>query len=422
MLAGTLTERAEILWRQSTVADYLRCPRKVLLEHVLRWPMDHNATGYAAPIGTALHAGCQEIVECLGRGDPPPSDERLWDMVGDAFDEAIQRAIREGATHDPEGVDAALDRLEARLVELAVLRDDPRMQAIEWLGAEVEARVRDQHGRTYKSTIDAVGIARRHVREFGAEGRVPVELNRGELVVIDWKSGLFPTGTVERAGCVQLWFYPRMLPSSQLSYPRGAPIRTFIGALVDASKPVRPRDEHGNTIPSKTKRLNPDYVEGLGRHVRIESYEDKTVDLVRAVRKALDVDDEAAIEILGTVPTTLTAMSHKQAGKVVALLEAEGAKLELLPWTEAEAKRAKRAVRGSTKWIEEDNPAYVEACSKPRGPIFRECVVDDALAGGAVRSAIRGAELGLWPASGALNGTCAYCEFRTRCAAKEDTS
>ena len=76
--------------------------------------------------------------------------------------------------------------------------------------------------------------------------------------------------------------------------------------------------------------------------------------------------------------------------------------------------------RGIKKWIEEVNPAYTKAISEPRGPFLHECRIVPGLAHQTIADAIRGAEAGLFPASGALTGGCIRCPFRSTCTKTEE--
>lgn len=79
------------------------------------------------------------------------------------------------------------------------------------------------------------------------------------------------------------------------------------------------------------------------------------------------------------------------------------------------AEKCRKRVRGAPKWIEVENPEYIAATSRPRGPFFHECHLDHAVAMQTIADVIRAAEAGFFPASGALTGECRRCGFRGVC-------
>lgn len=178
------------------------------------------------------------------------------------------------------------------------------------------------------------------------------------MVLVDWKAGEVGNlglGYVERAANPQVGFY-----AAQVERRLGVRPTAFLGALQDLDRPKRPRDEQGQVIPSKTKELNPAWLEATG----------------------------------------------------LSAAEAEGSR-----------KRPKDdRGRPITKWIEGPNPAWVEATSRPKGPVFHLCRTDQSVVAQTVRDAIRGAELGIYPATGALVGECMRCPFRGRCVHADDSA
>jgi hypothetical protein len=132
-------------------------------------------------------------------------------------------------------------------------------------------------------------------------------------------------------------------------------VRTFIGVLRDLERPMRPRDAAGETIPSKIERLNPAWLAGVGLEAGPAAEKSR--------KRCLDQDGK-------NVP----------------------------------------------KWLEEPNPAYVAACSRPRGPVFHEARIDRAVVAQTIADVIDAARLGIYPASGAANGSCRRCAFRATCA------
>jgi hypothetical protein len=132
-------------------------------------------------------------------------------------------------------------------------------------------------------------------------------------------------------------------------------VRTFIGVLRDLERPVRPRAD-GEVIKSKIKELNPRWLELTG--------------------------------------------------------------LEAGPTAESSKKRPTDPATGEAapKWIERPNPAYVEACGRPKGPLFHEARIDRAVVAQTIADVIDAARLGIYPASGAASGACRRCAFRATCA------
>lgn len=346
---GTVALPLDFVWRQSIVADYLRCPRRVYLQHVAQVPADYALDGYASIAGTAMHHGLAEIVNGLQLGDVP-SRERLAEVLVEGFTEAIVEEQDRGATTDPERLQPALDKLQGEQLDLLmVLLEDPRLKAIDWRGAEEEFEFVDAHGRRFTGTVDAHGVARDYVANFATSGRGErVALQPGDMVIVDWKTGSEgpPLDFVARSLNVQLGFYRAVLAGDD-----GPPPRTFLGVLRDLERPKLPRDPQGNSIPKRLEEINPAYAQAVG----------------------IKLEDRRALEQCRKRPT------------------------------------------GIPKWIERDNPAWIEATSRPKGPLFHECTIDDALVARSIADAIDGARLGLWPAAGAVNGECRSCPWRTKC-------
>lgn len=339
----------DFAWRQSTITAYLRCPRRVYLEHVLQLPSDHALDGYAAITGSALHEVIAHVVHHL---DLSWSREALGALLDDAFVRALQAAQYQGATTDPERVGPALERLQGEQLELVVaLAEDPRLRAVEWRGIEEEFELVDQHGRRFQGHIDLWGVARERV-QFGQASRgEPAWLNPGDVALIDWKTGTETAlDWTTRAINVQLGFY------SSVRLAGLGNVRAFIGNLRDLRRPKLPKDERGESIPRHLEEVNPAWAAAVG----------------------IDPADRAAIEACRKRP--------KDAGP---------------------------------KWIKRENPAWLEATSRPAGPLFHECRIDYGLVSCAIEDAIDGARFGLWPPSGATNGECPRCPFRTRCTHQE---
>lgn len=353
---------ADFTWRQSTVADYLACGRRVYLQHVLGVQPDYALDCYAALVGSGAHAGLACGLRALAAGQEP-TRQQLTDACADAFDVTLTEEQERGATTDPERAQVALDRLLGEQLDLiAQLLADPRLRAIEWRGVEqawTHAEPGPQ-GRRFSGTIDAWGVALSYVPAFGQAGRgepgrgEPVALQPGDRVLVDWKTGSEgpPLDWVARALNLQLGVYQQALRLGGQG-----PVRAFLGVLRDVERPKRPKDPAtGEVIASKLREPNPAWCAAAG----------------------VDPADLAAVEAC-----------------------------------------AKRPRNVGPKWLERDNPAYLAACSRPRGPVFHECVVDQAVIGQTVADAIDAARLGLFPASGAINGECARCPWRSRCAHQE---
>lgn len=352
---------SSFIWHQSKVAGLLRCPRRFKFRHVDKVPVDHTQSGYANILGSADHAGCELILHRANEGRTPTRDE-LLDAVHEGFAEALQRAHDNGEHTNPDTIDAAVAKLEGeRLERLLALANDPRIRAIEWRGIEhpfkFTNRGLDAAGRPWrrkwKGTLDAWGVAKTFVRDFGALGRDPVDIHPGEGVLCDWKTGIAtPLGFVARVLNVQLGIY-----AMALNREVRATWRTFIGQIQDLDRPKAPTDDEGKRIPSKLpKQPNPAFAEAVG------------------------------------IPLEEVATSKKRP-------------------------------KGIKKWLpEQPNPAFVEACSKPKGPLFREARVSFPLVLETVSQAIRQAEVGLFPASGALTDQCGRCPYQTHCTTTQEES
>lgn len=335
-------------WHQSSVATLLTCPERFRLRYVERCRPDHQAGNYAAPLGTADHAGIEHVLHRVNAGEKVERGP-LLDVVIDAFQSSVADNQDKGATYDPDGVGRALERLEGeRLERLLSLADDERVHAIDWQGIEWGFDFAERGGRRWKGIIDAWGVAKRDVPDFGALGRDPVGLRQGEGLVVDWKTGeLPPFGYVERSRSVQLGIY-----AMALSRKVRRPWRTFLGMVQDLERPKAPTDADGQRIPKRLpKRLNPAWARATGDP---------------------------------------TGKSRKRPS------DADG---NPIPKWEPEA----------------INPAWEAARARPRGPVFREARVRYGLVLDTTRKAIRLAEAGIYPASGAVTGQCGRCSFSTIC-------
>lgn len=238
----------DFAWRQSIIRDYLRCPRRVYLEYVAAVPPDWALDGYAAIVGSASHAGLASVLRRDGRP--------LQDVLTAAFADEIQAVQARGATTDPERVEAALHRLLGeQLALIEQLAQDPRVLAVEWDLVEQQFSWKDQFGRCFRGTVDAGGRARERV-QFGVLGRDPVWLERGERVLVDWKTGSeTQLDYISLALSVQLGLYSHVL---------GGIDRAFIGQLLDLERPKRPKDARGDPIAKWLDVPNPAWAAAAG--------------------------------------------------------------------------------------------------------------------------------------------------------------
>lgn len=358
-----MSSLAAYVWRQSAVTRYLTCGRRFELEDVLGVELDHVLDGFASVSGTALHATLAQVCLAANAGRIVAPDE-LERLLLDAFETEVARLAEAGTSFDDEAIGPALTRLrEEHLPRVVAFAADPRIHAIEWLGVErpfaFEA-VLGGRARKFTGTIDAYGRAKRDIVGFGMAGREPVDLRRGQLVLVDWKTGdQHAVDWTTLALSVQLGVYRLAL---DLEDQAGDDVLAFLGLLQDLDRPKRPRDAQGNPIPSKLTTINPAWCAAAG------------VTVAEAVTPA------------------------------------------------AKNKRAKKdPVTGETppKWLEVDNPAFVAACARPKGPLFHAARLDQGVVLRTVAAAVRGAEAGLFPAAGAVNGACARCPYRGRCAHRE---
>lgn len=353
---------ADHAWHQSSVSLLLRCSRRFYFRHVLKQPPDDYLTGFARQLGIADHAAIDLILQRANEGEAPRR-EQLLDVMLAAFADAVARSAEKGETANPDGVDAAVERLEGeRLERLLVLADDPRIHAIEWRGIEERFEFQTRHGRRWKGTIDAWGVAREFVADFGAEGRDPVDLYPGDALVVDWKTGdPQPFGYPERALSVQLGIYAMAL-SRELRYRW----RTFLAYTQDLDRPKAPTDDAGKRIPKRLpKQTNPAYAVAVTERLSLTEAD------IEAAKKSKKRPRDAA-------------------GKAI------------------------------PKWLPEQiNPAFTAAINKPKGPLFREASVNYPLVLETVSSAISQAEAGLFPANGAATGQCRGCPYSSVCNQQE---
>lgn len=355
MTAATIARTLAVgfRWSQSAINDYLTCPRLFMLKHVERRRPDMVSSGFAGPKGNAAHAGLALVLDAANRGLAVESAALASVMLA-AFAEALQRATAKGEAFDDDAAEQAIASVTEELLPLVLkIAGDPRIQAVRWERVEARFDWTDAHGRIYQGTLDAAGVAKRRVEAFGAAGRESVSLGEGETIVVDWKTGDIDDAVdhVARALNVQLAFYSVGI----LKTGGELPARAFLARLGDVAPPKRPKDDQGDGIKSTLREPNPAFCAALGIEAGSVAFE-------QSKKKPKD---------------------------------AQGAAI--------------------TKWIERPNPAYVEATSKPRGPIFYQCELNYPLAIRTINDVIRGAELGVFPASGAAQGNCMRCPMRQTC-------
>ena len=356
-------------WRQSGVASLLRCPRRFKLQYVDRMPIDSRQSGFARMLGTADHASLDLICGEANRGEVA-TREQITEAGLIAFEQAVLEVQKSGEFTDDDGLDRAVEQLEGvRADRLEKIASDPRTHAIEWVDRELRFefvnRGEDEGGRIWRrqwtGTIDAIGVAKRTVFEFGELGREVVPLYEGQPIVMDWKTGESKDllARVPMALSVQLGFYGMAL--ARIGHPitqqPDNPPRFFIAHIQDVDSPKAPTDDEGRRIPKRLpKAINPAFADA-----------------------AAGGDLEAA----------------------------------------KASKRKPRDASGASipKWLpEQDNPAFLAALAKPAGPVFREARIAWPVVHDTITAAIRQAEAGLFPASGALTGQCRWCPYSSRCA------
>ena len=353
-------------WHQSCVGRMLKCPRSFKLKYVDRLEPDFAVRGFVAPRGTAMHAAAEVALLAANRGEVATREAMREAMLA-AFDDAIARGHGDGAQFDDERIGLALDQLEGEDLERMVrFAGDERLLAVDWIGVEEPYDLENTGtlpdgrpwSRRWRGVIDAHGVAKRYVEKWAQEGREWVALYPGERVLADWKSGTAtPLGPVERAANVQLGIYSMALAAK---YP-GASWRPFIGQLRDLDPAGTPKDDEGRAIPKTLPQaVNPDFA----AHPAVaKDFATKGIDPRDSKRKPRD-------EAKASIP----------------------------------------------KWLpEEINPEWEAARERPRGPLFRACTLDWGVIAETVSAAVRAAEAGLFPASGALTDQCRWCDFKTVC-------
>lgn len=355
-------------WHQSCVGLMLRCPRAFRLKYVDNLAPDFAGTGFAAPRGTAMHSAAELGLLCANAGDAPPGPNETLDGMLESFEQAIQRGHDDGATWEPDAVEAAMSLVESEdLPRMLRFVADPRLRAIDWTGIELGFDLQAKH-RKWKGTLDAYGVAKAFYPRFGKLGSEWVDLHPGDRLLVDWKSGTATSlGRIARTIQPQLTTYAMALAQMPGSpHPAGAPLRCWIGNLRDLDTTTAPTDEHGKRIKKALpKAINPAFLEALE---------------------------------LGELGVDLDASARA-------------------------SKRKPRDADGKSipKWLpERENPEYTRAANAPKGPLFRECEVNFALSAETVFSAIKAAEAGLFPATGPISGACSFCDFRRDCAPAQE--
>jgi hypothetical protein len=252
------------VWRQSSINAWLRCGRALELELSGVEPR-HELDGWAALIGDAVHEGIAAVLRSMRDRRPigDTSEERAAAIEGvmqDAFARAVGKAQDAGGVTDPEGVTAAMERVTEQAELVAQLAADARVQAIEWRGVEDPFAFEGTDGRRFSGTRDAWGIATRRIEAFAADGVELVAVEKGDLVLADWKSGQdVSVDHVSRAHNVQLPLYRTGLPS-------GAPVRMFLALTRDLE-----RRKVVEGTPKRLTPINPDYAAALGIDLKAEA-------------------------------------------------------------------------------------------------------------------------------------------------------
>ena len=246
-------------WRQSSITQYMRCPRLYRLQHVDRVQRDHSMSGYAGPLGTACHA----VIESVLTSRVPLSRQEVVSGLQRALQRAVESAQSKGDHTDPDGIERAFGKAEGAKADLIMrLQEDPRIRSIDWQHTEHRFTVPTSSGRTFTGTVDAIGTVRDPIPVFGSDGREAVGLFPGDRLLADWKTGeAGPPGYVERALNVQLAVYSWALRQSE---PTSSRVHACIGRLADLEKYKRPRGEDGAPIKAKLRRISEEWLEATG--------------------------------------------------------------------------------------------------------------------------------------------------------------
>ena len=348
-------------YHQSVLADWQRCPRQVWFSDVLGLAGDPLSAGFAAPLGTAGHAGVRQVL-----ADPAASADAVLATMLAAFDAALARGQEQGRVYGPDQVGGAMAKLETEYLDLVLrLGADERVRKVRWTHLEHKFAWFDDHGRRHAGRIDGVGVARERIPSFGRRDGEPADVEAGEWLLVDWKFGrtldLTPLALSLNQ---QLAFYAfaaaRIFPGHQL--------RAFVGALRDLGPNLRPTSADGSTIPKTLEELNPAYVE--------------------AFADGRPIDDELRDEAERSLRRFKDAQGNP------------------LP------KRLRRA-----------NPLWEERAAEPRGPLFHEARIAWSVVRPAIRQTIREIERAMadggeeaFPARGPATQACPTCPFRARCA------
>lgn len=298
-----------------------------------------------------------EVVLHAANAGEVAEPQAILDAQLEAFDDAVHRAREEGTTFDPEKVDRALERLELERL--------PRLVSL--------AGDRRVHAVEWHGIEDRFSIRERNGRRWkGTRDAWGVAREH----VTEWGAlgrepvELHPGDGVMvdwKAGMLPPFGFPARVRSPQLgiytmTLPREARAlagrwRTFLGLLQDLDRPKAPTDDSGQRIP-------------------------------KHLPKAINPEYRAAV----------------------------GAE------SDEEAKASKKRPRGVAKWLERQlNPAYVAACERPKGPLFREAVPRFELVLQTVRAAVAQAEAGIWTPNGVATGACDLCPYQTQCTQSQET-
>jgi len=347
------------IYHQSGLIAWQRCPRRIWLQLVKRVPTESKVM-LASTLGTAAHAGVERVFA------GPANSMDLWSAMIDAFEDRVQRDLEAGLEHDPDAIEGAIARLEHEYLPLVDrCAQDPRLSRVMPVATEHKFSIPDGRGRTYGGTIDFVGRASSYVAGFAVHMGEPVDLDSGDVVVIDWKFAReIDAGFNSLALNMQLAIYCMALPSKK-------PPRAFLARMRDYDRPRAPVDSEGNRIPKNIESVSEDYLREIGD---FEGWEGTVEDWAKDPHK-VDVADKSRKRFKGV------------------------------------KKRRKRV-----------NPEFEAACDRNKGPVFYEAVIDWRTVKASIVGTVREIERAFadgseesFPARGHITGGCMFCPVRKSC-------
>lgn len=346
----------------SGVALWQRCPRRFWFERVQAAPLDHVPNGFSGLLGQAAHAGI-----ALGLQEPSLGPERVMAAMCRTFESGLSRSE---ARPQAEALARARERLKGEYLDLVLrLREDERVQRIEWTDVEAPVHWRDAHDRLFAGRLNALGRVKEDVVGFGWDRGEMVDVLRGTYVLVDWRFGrrvdVSPTALALN---LPLAFWQRGLHRTRYEDPRA-----FVAVARDLLPPTVARDEEGGAIPHLLEELNPDYLAAF------------------ADGRPVDDDLRAAAE--------------------------------------ASRRRFSRDGKAIPKRLRRPNPRWEVLTGLPRGPLFHEAHIAWSVVRPAIGRAILEIEAAAaagredaYPARGAETFACASCPFRGRCLAAADAA